>query len=90
MNQSGVPLPPGMAATCAAAASLPSLHAHFSQEMHNSSSTITNTIQNTTNGNYTNSSRSPNSITNLNNGNNVSEMTEKPSNKLISAPAINC
>jgi hypothetical protein len=94
MNQSGVPLPPGMAATCAAAASLPSLHAHFSQqEMHNSSSTLSNPIQNTSNANYSNSSRSPNTITNLNNGNNVStisEMTEKASNKLIGAQALNC
>ena len=38
MNQSGVPLPPNMAAACAAAASIPSLQSQFNQEILNSHS----------------------------------------------------
>ena len=33
MNQSGIPLPPNMAAACAAAASIPSLQSQFNQEI---------------------------------------------------------
>ena len=85
MNQSGVPLPPGMAATCAAAASLPSLHAHFNQEMQSNSSNIS-----VDNGSQHFSTGSQNSATNLNNGNSMTELIEKSSNKLMSSSGLNC
>ncbi|XP_054169154.1 uncharacterized protein LOC128966331 [Oppia nitens] len=87
MNQSGVPLSPAMAATCAAAASLPSLHAHFSQD-----SGLMNFSSNNTN--YPNSpSSTPINITNNNNSTSImSDIIGKTSpNKLMSSsPPLNC
>ncbi|CAG2109031.1 unnamed protein product [Medioppia subpectinata] len=97
MNQSGVPLPPGMAATCAAAASLPSLHAHFSQEMqlniHSMTGGNNGTNYGNSGGNHNpNSNSPPPPPTSNTNGLHVSEMIEKSSaNKLMpSSAALNC
>ena len=101
MNQSGVPLPPAMAATCAAAATLPSLQAHFSTHQHemphnfNGTSSITTTLAN--GNNYNSSKGQNNNIRNLANISGLhSDKSLTPSltttsltTKLMS-PSMNC
>ncbi len=90
MNQSGVPLPAAMAATCAAAASLPSLQAHFSQEMPhfgNSMSQIPNTTNSTSNARNYSSSNSVRTPSNgCNNYASMSSISALPDKSLPNTP----
>ena len=92
MNQSGVPLPPAMAATCAAAATLPSLQAHFSTHQHemphnfNGTSSITSTLAN--GNNYINNLAN---ISGLHSDKSLTpSLTTTPLTTKLMSPSMNC